>query len=211
MAQHLLPEISDLNLKEQYNKFYTSEDVDDTSSLIQFLDTVLNTKIENLDEALELGVGLKSALFSSKLREKIKEVSLLDFSEVAIEKLKTKYQAQFYQLEVGAEDLGFDYFDFILDAHCFHCINDEAKREIAFKTVYEALKAGGIFCGQMMIGKNSKAFNGQGARFIPTARELEEEILKSGLSLEYFVIVSDLHYELKDKSRVELVRFIARK
>lgn len=209
MAQLHLQEISDLNLKEQYNKFYSSEDVDDTASLVQFLDTVLNSKIENLDEALELGVGVKSALFSSKVVAKIKEVSLLDFSDVALEKLKTKYQASFYQLEVGVQDLGFEYFDLILDAHCFHCIVDEGKREIAFKTVYEALKAHGVFCGQMMIGKEVKTF--KGTRFIPTARELEEEILKTGFSLEYFVIVSDLHYELNDKSKVELVRFIARK
>lgn len=206
-----LQEMDVLNLKEQYNKFYSSEDVDDTASLVQFLnDVVIKKTMANCEQALELGVGLKSALFDSRLRDQINEISLLDFSETAIAKLAERYpQATLYQINVGVEDLGVEYFDLIIDAHCFHCIVDEEQRKMAFRSVYDALKPNGIFCGQMMIGKGDRVLST--SRFTPEARELEEEILKSGLSLEYFVIVSDLHYELLDKTKVELVRFIARK
>lgn len=200
-----------MNLKEQYNNFYINkenENIDDTTSLVQFLN-LIDTRVDHLSKALELGVGLKSSLFASNLNQKIKEISLLDFSEIAAEALREKYQTSVYQLEVGVEDLGIEYFDLILDAHCFHCITDKEKRKFAFKSVYDALKNDGIFCGQMMIGKSDNQFSGQ--RYIPRAHELEKQILENGFSLEYFMIVSDLHYELQDKTQVELVRFIARK
>ncbi|MDA3884490.1 MAG: methyltransferase domain-containing protein [Candidatus Delongbacteria bacterium] len=105
---------------------------------------------------LELGCGAgETTLWFA---EKGYESFGVDISPIAIEWAKEKATEQNLKADfrtgnvIDLKDYEDNYFDFILDAHCLHCIIGE-DREQFLKNVFRVLKKGGFFLSDSMCGE----------------------------------------------------------
>ncbi|NOQ21636.1 MAG: methyltransferase domain-containing protein [Candidatus Aegiribacteria sp.] len=94
-----------------------------------------------------------------------------------------------------------DFFDFVLDGHCLHCIIGEDRRQL-FSSVYRVLRPGGYFLVDTMCGPvNPKLVenfdpvsgctihNGISSRYYGLPDSIRDEIVEAGFQI--------LHWEIK--------------
>ena len=196
---------------EQFNNFYARQSSFEYSqSLLNFFNLEVKKRIQvDSPFILDIGSGPKSIFEDSDFRA---SVDAIDFSEVAINKAQSSLNIK-YQLKNIAEENIFleNIYDVIFDSHCLHCIVDKKERIVSFKNIYTALKPEGLFCAEMMIASSladSPALIPH--KYVPRARELEEEILGHGFRIIYFTIIKDLNFK-SGESESDLVRVIAKK
>jgi 2-polyprenyl-3-methyl-5-hydroxy-6-metoxy-1,4-benzoquinol methylase len=149
---------------------------------------------------LELGCGAGN--ITLWMAEKGYDVYGVDIAPTAISwaQEKAKKQALKADFRVGSVvDLnGYsdNYFDFILDGHCLHCIID-GDRKLFLSNSYRALKPGGFFfvdtmCGEVMNKEMQKQFdpesrclvsNGIASRYIGLPENIITEIKQAGFNI----------------------------
>nr|BDT28686.1 class I SAM-dependent methyltransferase [Bacteriovorax sp. HI3] len=202
--------MTDLSSLEEFNRYYsTGGNPPVTRSLLDFFRTCVKERMPEKARILELGSGTRSLFEEVSLpRER---VTAIDFSSVAIERAKALGSPiEYKNLDITFPDaLEGEKFDVIFDSHCLHCIDNRAARVSAFKNIHDALTEEGIFCAEMMVqpAHNSVSFP---MKFIPTARELEEEILKHDFQIVYFMIGRGLSFE-NGNQECDLLRVIAKR
>lgn len=202
--------MKDLNSLEKFNQYYsTGGNPPLTKSLLEFFRSTVKERMIPEARILELGSGSRSVF--EELNVDKDRVLAVDFSPVAIERAKASYSQVTYEVcDITFPDaLEGKTFDLIFDSHCLHCIEQRPARVSAFKNIYDALSDDGIFCAEMMVQPphNSVHFP---MKYIPTARELEEEILSHRFKIIYFMIGKGLSFE-NGNVECDLLRVIARK
>ncbi len=85
-----------------------------------------------------------------------------------------------------------NFFDFILDGHCLHCIIGK-DRKIFLRNVHRVLKPGGIFivmtmCGEVK-GRNLKKYFDEKTRLI----------IKNRIAVRYIGLAEDILREINDQ------------
>ena len=110
-------------------------------------------------------------------------------------------------------------FDLVYDSHCFHCLTEQADRDLALKNIYESLKPGGIFSLETMTSHKLMSFENpylfennilyrlntfvsfedlkffDGAPFLPVRRidhamKIEEDVLKAKFKIVFLYVFS---------------------
>lgn len=185
------------------------------ASLVDFFCQVVSPRLGNHPNILEIGCGSYSLFEEVSVHES--KVLAIDYSATAIAKAPTASHGskiQYKLMDISQENLGFfSLFDLVFDSHCFHCLMDEKERAQAFVNVFCSLAEGGIFCAEMMVQKPHHKTSIP-YKNIKEAREIEEEITRSGLKICYFMIHSHLSFTHRiGESEIEsdVLRVIARK
>ncbi len=180
-----------------------------TKSLLDFFRTSVKEKMPENARILELGSGIRALFEDLSIAKEL--VTAIDFSPVAIERAKSLASGINYRMiDITFPDaLEGEKFDVIFDSHCLHCIDNRAARVSAFKNIHEALGEEGIFCAEMMV-QPAHGSVGFPMKFIPRARELEEEILGHGFRIIYFMIGKGLSFE-NGNQECDLLRVIAKR
>ncbi len=205
----------DESYKSEQLKFLTSEFADqlkaEAKSLYQYVIESKNRFFPSKDwsdvSILEVGSGRGAAsLLLSSLGAK---VSLLDFSETALDQAKSLFQfegvpVKTYLGDVTHPDLRLDEkFDLILDSHLLHCITMDPDRSSFYRFILDHLKTDGIFVSETMVHRkkiyipDGFMFDEQNilwqmfAKWTPVRRildslDLEKELTNSGFKIIYF-------------------------
>lgn len=232
-----------MNNLELYNRAYSKslgansmEFQDVNSSLLGFLNNeVLLGQLgsSNLQSALELGCGAKSVLGACQAGTKFHHLHAMDFSPAAIEIAKQIGGDEKTQYKVGdiLEMDSLHQYDFILDAHCLHCLESREQLGKALKSIHRSLKAAGIFAGEVMISHKGMAFDfpwiysqdsevlfyeDSPRRLILNSFSFEQALIENDFQIQYFYIFNHKRV-IPDTGRSEslpsdpqLLRFIAR-
>ncbi|MDO9182072.1 MAG: methyltransferase domain-containing protein [Bacteriovorax sp.] len=202
-----------MNSKDYFNQFYLKNPESSYSkSLYHFFENDVRPRLSKKElNILDLGAGNYS-LFEN-IKNLSANISAIDFSTVANSSTpvsKIKY------LEIDLLDPTFfnqKKFDLIFDSHCLNCLTEESQRTLAFKNIYEALSAEGLFASEQMIQPENSQVS-MPFKMIKSARELEEEILSYGLKIIYFTISQSSKF-VNEVDGIEvqcdLVKIIAKK
>lgn len=160
---YLLHEVIYQNLQAQGKEAWGAQDFED-SDLMPFLKKIL----ERLPLApgariLELGCG--TGPLSCALAQAGFSVDGIDVSATAIEMAQGQAKRRGLSAYFSVSDLCRDplkagEYDLIIDAHCLHCIALEDERKLALANIHQALKPGGHFASEMMMGHDTGFFTG---------------------------------------------------
>lgn len=177
-----------------------------------------------LENCLEIGCGTQSLLEVWPILGNEISKTAVDCSLVAIKKAKTHFpqsEVSYIVADIANNELlsfpsgalrDLVPQDIILDGHALHFIKDKSDRAMAFKNIYNLLRADGVFVAESTIRTNS--FQASDSFHLPYAHELEDEILKAGFEIKIFIVKPGLHLESYEDGvveRFEVVTFIARK
>jgi ubiquinone/menaquinone biosynthesis C-methylase UbiE len=163
---------------------------------------------------LELGCGAGN--ITLWLAEKGFEVYGVDIAPTAIEWAKEKAREQNLAADfrvgnvLDLEEYPDDFFDFVLDGHCFHCIIG-VDRQLFLASAYRVLKPGGFFhvdtmCGNVIDEEVKKHFhpesrcliyNGIATRYIGLVDDVLLEIQQAGFQI--------VHWELESPNEGDVV------
>lgn len=193
---------------EQFNQYYsTGGNPPLTKSLLEFFRFTVKERMIPAGRILDLGCGARSVFEELKVEKG--SVSAIDFSPVAITRAQAlNSDVQYSVCDITfPEALGENRYDLIFDSHCLHCIENQAARVSAFKNIYESLSEQGIFAAEMMVQPAHKSVHFP-MKYIPTARELEEEILGHGFKIVFFMIGKGLSFE-NGNQECDLLRVMA--
>lgn len=199
-----------MNSLEHFNHYFSNvSKPQSNASLTEFYKNVVAERLPNNDpEILDLGCGNKS-IFEDLNVSKDKVIAI-DFSEVAISKTPHGTSINYLVVDLTKENaFGKSKFDLIFDSHCLHCIEGRVERERALANILNALSDDGVFCAEMMIQKAHR-YVSLPFKHIPTALELERELLDSGLKIIYFFIGPGMVFH-NENGECDLVRVICRK
>lgn len=173
-----------------------------------FKSVVLPRLTETSVKVLDLGCGSKSIFEDTELDPF--SIDAFDFSSEAIRSASGHSAINYQQVDIAqANALPVSTYDLIFDSHCLHCITDQASRKESLKNIHHALKDEGLFCAEMMVASSEDVVN-LPHKYVVSSRELEDELLKSGFKIIYFMIVRDLVFS-NDNGECELLRVICRK
>ena len=196
---------------EHFNHYYEHEEKSSVSeSLRDFFHSVVAPRLKSQDpQVLDLGAGSLS-LFE-ELNFLKKNIKAIDFSEVAISKANLLINGIHYEImNLSVENiLEKNQFDLIFDSHCLHCIEGVNNRKAAFNNIHQALSSEGIFCAEMMI-QSSKAIVSLPFKHIPSALELEQELVAAGFIISYFLISRNLKF-YNENGECDLLRVVCKK
>ncbi|MGB0452971.1 MAG: class I SAM-dependent methyltransferase [Bacteriovoracaceae bacterium] len=230
-----------MSLKNLYNESFRNSTLEFSPSkgLLNLLEhklalDYLSEKEGRPFDVLECGCGPGSHFAFWGQKPMGTSVNAFDWSEVVIEKVKSLEAFNEVNFDVFEAD-SFSYplnFDFILDAHLFHCLIEKEQRKNYLEKIKFHLKPGGFFFSEMMISHKGLYINdnpevsllddllyyqGQAQRYVPHSLDLEKELIESGLKIEFFTIPYGLRmvpipYREKALSGdPEVVRVIMRK
>lgn len=203
-----------MNSKNHFENYYLSAKKSYSPSLLSFFQNVVVDKIPATPlTILDLGCGDFSIFEDiSNLPDK-SSVDAIDFSSNAIK--NSPDSTINYQEKSILETQSFLKlkYDLIFDSHCLNCITNNDERVIAYENIFYTLKTGGIFASEMMVqpvgSKVAMPF-----KMILTATELEEEILKAGFKIKYFMISQNNVFSTMSNSeeiKCDLLRIMAQK
>jgi SAM-dependent methyltransferase len=201
--------MTDLNSLEKFNNHYKAhpERVFE-KSLSDFFNSQVSFRLPKNPRILDLGPGSKSVFEETDLDQSL--IAAVDFSAAAIELSKQHSQINYMLGDISSENaIASNRFDLIFDSHCLHCIVDPLKRSMSFQNIYQGLKEQGLFCSEMMVQPVGKTAS-MPFKFIPTARDLEQELIQNGFKIIYFMIVKELLFE-NDNEECDLLRVICQK
>ncbi len=144
-----------MNSSELFNHFYQSQtNPSFEKSLLTFFNrdvsSRLNYKVAESYNILDLGCGTQSVFEDVELDS---AVLAIDFSSEAI-KLASQFskgKVTYKTFNLCEEELPESQYDLIFDSHCLHCIDEPRDRDFAWKSIYQSLKAEGLFASAMMI------------------------------------------------------------
>jgi trans-aconitate methyltransferase len=158
----------------------------------------------------ELGCGTRSLLEDIEvfLPGHVKEECYgFDFSHEAISKACGTSHVQYQQVDL-LEGVPRGGFSFILDGHFLHCLDSLPGLYQMLGKIGQALAPGGIFAAEVMMAHKAMSFDvefnfdhetavlyqedGAPARIILDARDWEDLLKNTGLSLEFFVCQSSI-------------------
>lgn len=145
---------------DEYYKYNMTKSSDWYVDLLNFNSNLFNIKNIDIDsEILILGCG-NSETIDYFISKKFPHVTLVDFSQVAIEYLKNKYQSleeckewDFVCIDVCKlthfDLIPDDFYDVVIDKGCLDCIlsdpkNAQEKFSAAIKEIYKTMKKDGI-------------------------------------------------------------------
>ena len=154
---------------------------------------------------LEVGCGASSIF--SKFKEPEQNVLAVDFSMAAIN-LANKEEGIDYRVLDVTEPWGLNKtFDVIFDAHCIHCLTSREGRRHYLNEVKNHLNPRGRFFIESMVSCSDMEFpddflyldneetllqqigeHAIAVRYIPEARNLENEFLNAGFQIDYFKV-----------------------
>lgn len=200
--------------------------IDFFKTYCQQFDPYASGRLDNL-KVLDLGCGLGGVSFEFAKRGA--EVTGVDISPLAIMGAKTisshkKLPVNFQVLDVTKANLPLGEFDLIIDSHLLHCITNNSERLNYFEFVKRNLKSTGKFLLECMVYQKQMEipadfmldedmvlhqlmgpdFKFAPIRKVPTAREVEEELVNSGMKLSYFYVHSELSFEIYQEEHHKL-------
>jgi 2-polyprenyl-3-methyl-5-hydroxy-6-metoxy-1,4-benzoquinol methylase len=203
--------MSVLNSLEHFNKYYELEEsFTPAESLRDFFLKIVQPRFKKIEiKVLDLGSGSESIF--EKLDLPKSNVTAIDFSDVAIKKAKDHFkETQYTLVDLSVENvLAKNTYDLVFDSHCLHCIEGVTERQTAFDNIRESLSETGIFCAEMMIRSGKYPVN-LPYKFIPTATELETELLQYGFKILYFKIEAGIVFT-NNNGECDLVRVVCNK
>lgn len=127
------------------------------SSLVSFLAEIHDRLSLKDKRILDLGCGTGELTHS--MTDYSHDVAGIDVSEAAIAIAKSNHP----MLEFSCEDIVHFQterkLDFILDAHCLHCIVYDHERRGALQNIYASLAPGGYFAMETMVYHSRLAFS----------------------------------------------------
>ena len=206
----------DLNSLEHFNEYYKKNpEAVLPISLLDFFKTQVSPRLKkNIDAAaepsiLDIGPG-NSSIFELSVFD-YKNVTAIDFSSEALAHVPKNSNINYMRRDIASENFKMpeETYDLIFDSHCLHCIIPSRERKNAFENIYHTLKVGGIFCAEMMVRPAMGVVHFP-AKYVVTARELEEEILGYGFKIQYFTMAQNLNFK-NDDGECDLLRVIAYK
>ena len=163
-------------------------------------------RVGEIKSVLELGCGVGSVFESPLLSPLMLNPLGIDVSETAINRAKERQAPGEYQAHnVCSRDFFLaKMFDLIVDAHLYHCITRPSEREQYLKNVIKHLKPEtGIFAMETMVAHkrmdilgldySTGVVGGEFGRKIFHHLELEQELLKAGLKIEFLIFSSGLN------------------
>jgi 2-polyprenyl-3-methyl-5-hydroxy-6-metoxy-1,4-benzoquinol methylase len=187
--------------------------VEVTEDMISTLENLLIAKrIPESGKLLELGCGAGN--ISIWLAKKGYDVYGIDISPTAIEWAKEKAKENNIRInfKVGnvldLQDYTNDFFDIVLDGHCFHCIIGKDRSKFLLSAC-RVLKHSGLLlictmCGEIISEKVKEhldpetrclIYNEVATRYIGMKEDILDEINKAGLHI--------LHWEIKNRKNDE--------
>lgn len=180
-------------------------------SLLHFLekDVWKHTSLDPKSQLkiLELGCGAGSVFIENYNEPTITSV---DMAPTALEYARENTQQNniiYMQGEWGGDFPYFpeNEFDFILDAHCLHCMIENEQRAKALEQAYKVLKPGGWMGVEHMVSHSGMEFDapyqlfnntlyyaGEPQRYIPHSIEIEDEIKSAGFEIRYLRVFETL-------------------
>ena len=203
-------EMHDLNSLEHFNQYYSeTSGLQSNASLIDFYKSVVAQRLPtSTPEVLDLGCGTRSIFEDLNISKE--NIIAIDFSDIAIARTPTHSLINYLVVNLATpKALGNSKFDLIFDSHCLHCIEEHSAREVAFFNIHHSLNENGIFCAEMMVQKSYKYAN-LPFKHVPTALDLEKEILNAGLKIVYFLISPGMVFH-NDSGECDLVRVVCTK
>ncbi len=177
-------------------------------SLAKFLrqEVFDHPRVGTVQTVLELGCGLGSVFESPELSHLQIQPLCLDISASAIERAQQRQAPGTYQVADVTDPKLFltSMFDLIIDAHLFHCLVRPSMREAYLANVIKHLKPEtGIFVLETMVAHKrmdvpgmdhtTGVIGGEYGRKVFHHLELEQELLKSGLKIEFLIFTSGLN------------------
>lgn len=201
--------MTDLNSLEKFNNFYSSNPCRYfEKSLSDFFYFQVSSRLPNDPVILDLGPGPKSLFEESQLDHSL--ITAIDFSSAAIDLTKGHSQINYRVGDISLPDsIEENNYDLIFDSHCLHCIEDQDLRASSFKNIYYGLKGNGFFCAEMMVQPMGKTVS-LPFKYVSSARDLEQELIRNGFKIIYFMIVRELLFE-NENVECDLLRVICRK
>lgn len=200
-----------MNLSELFNKQYQEKKEFNHLSLNDFFSSVVAPRISISSRVLDLGCGTKS-LFENYEYE---NVVALDFSSIAIEYAKSNgaqkinYREFDFREDWNKDEFLKGEFDLIFDSHSIHCIDNADDRDKVFLNIKNHLSENGFFGGEMMISPGSSNLVVP-HKFCPSAYSLEQEIIRHGFKIHYFVVTKMFWME-SSGVQADIVRVLFRK
>lgn len=199
-----------LNSLEHFNHYFSQvKNEQSSSSLVEFFRSVVQERLPLSDpEVLDLGCGTRSIFEDLNLSKD--KVIAIDFSDVAILKTPANTSINYLVVDLRKENaFGGSKFDLIFDSHCLHCILGRVERKTALNNILNALNDDGIFSAEMMIQKAHR-YVSLPFKHIPTALDLEQELLECGFKIIYFLISPGMVFH-NENGECDIVRVICRK
>lgn len=179
-----------------------------SESLVGFLqEEVFNhPRVGEVRSVLECGCGVGSVFEAPELTYLDIKPLGVDVSQTAIDTAKSRHAPGEY-ICGDLRDPNFfltQMFDLIVDAHLFHCLTRPSEREAYLANVIKHLKPEtGIFAIETMVAHkrmdvpgldfSTGVVGGEFGRKIFHHLELEQELLKSGLKIEFLIFSSGLN------------------
>lgn len=177
-------------------------------SLASFLraEVFEHSRVGPISKVLECGCGMGSVFESPDLSPLQIIPDAVDISETAIaHALERGVLGNFQTADVTKPDffLG-NLYDLIVDSHLFHCLVRPSQREAYLKNVIKHLKPEtGIFAIETMVSHKKMSLDGydqltgtlggEYGRKIFNNLEIEQELLASGLRIEFLIFSSGLN------------------
>jgi 2-polyprenyl-3-methyl-5-hydroxy-6-metoxy-1,4-benzoquinol methylase len=165
---------------------------------------------ENL-KVLEIGCGEQSVLCDKRFESLSFENTAIDLktTEFAFDPSgKNQYsQKDFFEIDPNEK------FDLIIDSRFLHCLYDE-QREKFWKKIKSHLNPGAHFISESIVSSKKMSFlnpfmfdqdtrtlyrSNYPLRYIPSSLELEQEILKTGHNINFFMIRPGLKMIIDDE------------
>lgn len=177
-------------------------------SLAKFLrqEVFDHPRVGQIQTVLECGCGVGSVFESPELSPLQLNPLGIDISPTAIERAKERQAPGNYRVADVTDPTLFleSMFDLIVDAHLFHCLVRPSMRETYLANVIKHLKPeSGIFALETMVAHkrmdvpgldySSGVIGGEFGRKVFHHLELEQELLKSGLKIEFLIFTSGLN------------------
>ncbi|MBT3583382.1 MAG: class I SAM-dependent methyltransferase [Halobacteriovoraceae bacterium] len=224
-------------LNQTYNLWVEqlSDSFEPLPELCEFLNSPKGQSLITCGEnqsVLELGCGARSIFSTHKLSSfNNSNILAIDLSQVAINYARTQYPGAgniHYSVYDALDLYDVEKFQLIVDAHCIHTVTTD--RELLLENLYQALIPGGKLLLEAMVShkgmlldpgyqleKNILYKGEQATRYIPSAIELEYEIIAAGFEIEYFCASEGMKIIPNDQrqqalaSDPDLFRIIAKK
>lgn len=174
-----------------------------------FLENHVFLRSFDISHCLETGAGSHSYLYNF-LNKYSFSLSLLDISEVNLNKLDSSIgdnkNVSFIH-EDACKYINDNKYDLIVDSHLYHCLTTDENRKQYLQNIHRSLKVGGTFVMETMVSHSSMSFDHdlsfdlssgvlslgkQNIRMIKETREIERELLNSGLQITYLRCFEDL-------------------
>ncbi|MBH48774.1 MAG: hypothetical protein CME71_11450 [Halobacteriovorax sp.] len=177
-------------------------------SLASFLraEVFEHSRVSGISSVLELGCGMGSVFESPDLSPLGINPTCVDVSETAISRAsERKVTGEYLVADVTSPDFFIPtMFDLIVDSHLLHCLTRPSLREAYLANVIKHLKPeSGIFAIETMVAhkkmdipgfdKLTGIVGGDFGRKVFNHLELEQELLKAGLRIEFLIFTSGLN------------------